>query len=49
MTSTFNVGKAAGYEQLMGRWSKQLAPLFINSPGWQRENAFWTLDAARAA
>lgn len=33
MTSTFNVGKAGGYEQLMGRWSKQLAPLFINFAG----------------
>ena len=33
MTSTFNVGKAAGYEKLMGRWSKQLAPLFIDFSG----------------
>jgi len=33
LTSTFNVGKAGGYEQLMGRWSKQLAPLFINFAG----------------
>jgi ubiquinone/menaquinone biosynthesis C-methylase UbiE len=33
MTSTFNVAKAAGYEQLMGRWSKRLAPLFIDFAG----------------
>lgn len=30
MTSTFNVHEAAGYEQLMGRWSRKLAPLFID-------------------
>ena len=29
MTSEFNVHNAAGYEQLMGRWSQKLAPLFI--------------------
>jgi ubiquinone/menaquinone biosynthesis C-methylase UbiE len=29
MTSEFNVHNATGYEQLMGRWSKKLAPLFI--------------------
>ncbi|CAN7382576.1 MULTISPECIES: class I SAM-dependent methyltransferase [Ensifer] len=33
MTSSFNVQSATGYEQLMGRWSKQLAPLFINFSG----------------
>jgi SAM-dependent methyltransferase len=33
MTSSFNVRNAAGYEQLMGRWSKRLAPLFINFAG----------------
>ena len=30
MTSGFNVHDAAGYEQLMGRWSQKLAPLFID-------------------
>jgi hypothetical protein len=30
MTSGFNVQDAAGYEQLMGRWSQKLAPLFID-------------------
>jgi hypothetical protein len=30
MTSSFNVHDASGYEQLMGRWSKKLAPVFIN-------------------
>lgn len=30
MTSSFNVHNAAGYEQLMGRWSVKLAPLFID-------------------
>lgn len=33
MTSTFNVHAAAGYEQLMGRWSQKLAPLFIEFAG----------------
>jgi ubiquinone/menaquinone biosynthesis C-methylase UbiE len=30
MTSGFNVHDAAGYEQLMGRWSQKLAPIFID-------------------
>ncbi|WP_144294779.1 class I SAM-dependent methyltransferase [Rhodoligotrophos appendicifer] len=33
MASSFNVHDAAGYEQLMGRWSKRLAPLFIEFAG----------------
>ncbi|SDR42772.1 Methyltransferase domain-containing protein [Rhizobiales bacterium GAS191] len=33
MTSSFNVHDAAGYEQLMGRWSKELAPLLIDFAG----------------
>ncbi len=33
MTSTFTVHEAAGYEQLMGRWSQKLAPLFIDFAG----------------
>ena len=33
MTSTFNVLDATAYEQLMGRWSKRLAPLFIDFAG----------------
>jgi SAM-dependent methyltransferase len=33
MTSSFNVHDAAGYEQIMGRWSKRLAPLFIDFSG----------------
>jgi ubiquinone/menaquinone biosynthesis C-methylase UbiE len=33
MTSSFNVNAAAGYEQLMGRWSQKLAPLFIDFAG----------------
>jgi hypothetical protein len=33
MTSEFNVHNAAGYEQLMGRWSQKLAPLFIDFAG----------------
>ena len=33
MTSSFNVNCADGYEQLMGRWSKRLAPLFIDFAG----------------
>lgn len=33
MTSSFTVQSADGYEQLMGRWSRQLAPLFIDFAG----------------
>ena len=33
MASGFNVHAAAGYEQLMGRWSRKLAPLFIDFAG----------------
>lgn len=33
MTSSFNVHDVAGYEQLMGRWSQRLAPLFIDFAG----------------
>ena len=33
MTSSFNVRQASGYEQLMGRWSKRLAPQFIAFAG----------------
>ncbi len=33
MTSSFNVHDATGHEQLMGRWSKKLAPLFIDFAG----------------
>ena len=33
MASGFNVHDAAGYEQLMGRWSRKLAPLFIDFAG----------------
>lgn len=30
MASEFNVHNAAGYEQLMGRWSRRLARQFID-------------------
>lgn len=33
MSSSFNVNDASGYEQLMGRWSQKLAPLFIDFAG----------------
>lgn len=33
MTSSFNVQDAAGYEQLMGRWSQKLAVPFIDFAG----------------
>lgn len=33
MPSSFNVNRAAGYEQLMGRWSQKLAPLLIQFAG----------------
>ena len=33
MASTFNVNDASGYEQLMGRWSRKLAPNFIHFAG----------------
>ncbi len=33
MTSIFTVHEASGYEQLMGRWSRRLAPKFIDFAG----------------
>jgi ubiquinone/menaquinone biosynthesis C-methylase UbiE len=33
MTSAFNVRSAAGYERLMGRWSRRLAVPFIDFAG----------------
>ena len=33
MTSSFTVHAASGYEQLMGRWSRRLAPKFIDFAG----------------
>jgi ubiquinone/menaquinone biosynthesis C-methylase UbiE len=33
MTSSFTVHEAAGYDQIMGRWSQKLAPLFIDFAG----------------
>ncbi|MDE1159229.1 MAG: class I SAM-dependent methyltransferase [Neorhizobium sp.] len=33
MPSNFNVSSAEGYERLMGRWSKRLAPLFLDFSG----------------
>ncbi|MBZ9697249.1 class I SAM-dependent methyltransferase [Mesorhizobium sp. ESP6-5] len=33
MTSSFTVHDASGYEQLMGRWSRKLAPSFIGFAG----------------
>jgi SAM-dependent methyltransferase len=33
MSSSFNVHSAGGYERLMGRWSKKLAPMFIDFAG----------------
>lgn len=33
MTSCFTVHDASGYEQLMGRWSRRLAPLFVDFAG----------------
>ncbi|TPI46317.1 class I SAM-dependent methyltransferase [Mesorhizobium sp. B2-9-1] len=33
MTSSFTVQAASGYEQLMGRWSRRLAPKFIDFAG----------------
>ena len=33
MTSEFVVHNASGYDQLMGRWSQRLAPLFIDFAG----------------
>ncbi|HLW93689.1 MAG TPA: class I SAM-dependent methyltransferase [Roseiarcus sp.] len=37
MTSSFNVHDAAAYEQLMGRWSKKLAPLLIDFAGLAKD------------
>lgn len=34
MTLSFNVHDAAGYDQMMGRWSRKLAPQFIEFAGF---------------
>ena len=33
MPSTFNAHNAESYEQIMGRWSRRLAPLFLEHAG----------------
>ncbi len=33
MPSTFNANRADAYEQMMGRWSRRLAPLAIGIAG----------------
>lgn len=33
MPSSFNVESADGYERLMGRWSRKLAPMLIDFAG----------------
>ncbi len=33
MPSSFNVGSAEGYDQIMGRWSRRLAPMLIDFAG----------------
>jgi len=33
MPSMFNARDAANYEKLMGRWSRRLAPIFIEHAG----------------
>lgn len=49
MASGFNVHAAAGYEQLMGRWSRKLAPLFIDFAGVADGEKFSTSAAAPVA
>ena len=49
MTSEFNVHNAAGYEQLMGRWSRKLAGLFIDFTGFPTAKGFSTSAAAPVA
>ena len=36
MPSMFNARDAGNYERLMGRWSRRLAPLFIEHAGIAR-------------
>ena len=49
MTSEFSVQNAAGYEQLMGRWSQKLAPQFIEFARVDKGKGFSTSAAAPVA
>ena len=49
MASSFNVRDAGAYEQLMGRWSKALAPQLIDFAGIAREQKSSTSAAGREA
>ena len=49
MASGFNVHAAAGYEQLMGRWSRKLAPYSSTSRGLPMAKGFSTSAAAPVA
>ena len=49
MASDFNVHDAVGYEQLMGRWSRKLAPLFIDFAGLADGERLSTSAAAPVA
>ena len=49
MPSMFNARDAANYERLMGRWSRRLAPLFIEHAGLRDGERCWRSAAAPAA
>ena len=49
MTSSFNVHDAAGYEQLMGRWSQNSRPCSSNSRVLPTAKRFLMSAAALAA
>ena len=49
MASSFTVHDAAGYDQLMGRWSRTLAPAFIDFAGIAPTRKFSTSAVAPEA
>ncbi len=49
MPSSFNVESADGYEQLMGRWSKKLAPGLVDFAGLADGESILDVGCAREA
>ena len=49
MPSVFNARDPDSYDRMMGRWSRRLAPLFLEHGGSPTASGCWKWAAARAA